>query len=107
MSIHRFDFESAFDETTPIDRALATDGIDELFDTFAPLGRPAELDGTSIHLYCTDGDGEWLTTCADGGVISFRHEHGKGDVAVRGAASDLILLMWHRRSPSELELFGD
>ena len=34
------------------------------------------------------------------------HEHAKGDVAARGTASDLALLVWGRRRPS-VEVFGD
>ncbi len=66
----------------PIDAELASDGIDEFLEYFT--GRPfdgAPVGGT-VHLHCTDVDGEWLVT-EDG----FTREHAKGDAAVRGPAS--------------------
>jgi hypothetical protein len=33
--------------------------------------------------------------------------HAKGDVAVRGTASDLVLMLWNRVDPGGLELHGD
>ena len=70
----------------PIDAELAVDGIDEfltvflprLADNFGPMG-----DGT-VHLHCTDVDGEWLFARRDG-EITVTAEHAKGDVAA-GAA---------------------
>ena len=63
-AVHRYDAELAAGTPTPIDAALAVDGIDEILtvflprmvDNFEPMG-----DGT-VHLHCTDVDGEWLFT---------------------------------------------
>ncbi|HEY5164497.1 MAG TPA: hypothetical protein VIJ44_00965 [Acidimicrobiia bacterium] len=33
--------------------------------------------------------------------------HAKGDVAIRGPASDLLLVMMRRRSPDDVEVLGD
>ena len=50
----------------------------------------AVADGATIHLHCTDVDGEWLLTgTAEGARVT--REHAKGDVAARGSASDLLL----------------
>ena len=35
------------------------------------------------------------------------HEHAKGDVAVRGTASDLLLFVWGRLPGESLEVLGD
>jgi uncharacterized protein (TIGR03083 family) len=107
-AIHRYDAELAAATPTPLDPALAVDGIDEILtvflprlaDNFEPIG-----DGT-VHLHCTDVDGEWLFTRRDG-EISVTAEHAKGDVAARGTASDLLLFLWRRVPASELEVFGD
>jgi uncharacterized protein (TIGR03083 family) len=107
MAIHRWDAQCATREPDPIDRTLAVDGIDELFDIrpFRPGGPPAGH-GETIHLHCTDGDGEWLARFEpDGAVVT--HEHAKGDAAARGTASDLLLLMWGRVPAERLEIFGD
>ena len=34
-------------------------------------------------------------------------EHAKGDVAVRGPASDLLLFLWHRIPADRLDVVGD
>jgi hypothetical protein len=34
-------------------------------------------------------------------------EHAKGDVAVRGTASDLLLFLWGRLPGERLEVLGD
>ena len=62
-------------------------------------------DGT-VHLHCTDVDGEWLVARRDG-EVTVTAEHAKGDVAARGSASDLLLFLWGRVPADALEVFGD
>ena len=91
-----------------IDAALAVDGVDEHLGLFAPLapGDTLARQGT-IHLHATDVDGEWLVTLGPGG-ITYEHGHAKGDVALRGPASDLLLWAWNRVPVDDrFEVFGD
>ncbi|MFL6205255.1 MAG: maleylpyruvate isomerase family mycothiol-dependent enzyme [Acidimicrobiales bacterium] len=91
-----------------IDPELAIDGIDEHLGLFAPLapGDSLPRHGT-IHLHATDADGEWLVRLGNGG-ITYEHGHAKGDVALRGTASDLYLWCWNRVPVDErFEVFGD
>ncbi|MDQ1425124.1 MAG: hypothetical protein QOD72_2622 [Acidimicrobiaceae bacterium] len=110
-AVHRWDGEAAAGAAAPIDAALAVDGIDEIFTVFAPLRRagaaPLSLEG-SVHLHATDADGEW-TLSAPGGELTVERGHAKGDVAVRGPASTLYLMLWRRVPPSNPDLtrFGD
>ena len=107
--VHRYDVEHAVGELTPIDPDLAADGVDELI--FVGLQSSANPDkqfsypSGSLHLHRTDGDGEWLLRVDDGSLVATR-EHAKGDVAVRGAAADLLLYLWGRGGQN-LEVFGD
>jgi uncharacterized protein (TIGR03083 family) len=112
-SIHRWDAESAPGRQAPIDAALAVDGIDERLENLVPSMEynPAGPDalsgvGETVHLHCTDADGEWLLRFAPDG-FSFTREHAKGDVAARGPASDLLLWLVGRRTLDGLETFGD
>jgi uncharacterized protein (TIGR03083 family) len=107
LAVHRWDAESAAGAPEPIDRDLAVDGIQELFDIlpFRPGGPPTG-NGETMHLHCTDGEGEWMVRLGSEGVTVV-NEHGKGDVAARGAASDLLLMMWGRVPVDRLEVFGD
>ena len=114
-ALHRIDAESAAGSTTPIDAELAVDAVDELFEVVLAARGTGDLprNGQTIHLHATDdeladdeGAGEWLITVATDGVV-VTHEHAKGDVAVRGPVSDLLLLLWNRRDAEGLQVFGD
>ncbi|WP_407107745.1 maleylpyruvate isomerase family mycothiol-dependent enzyme [Rhodococcus aetherivorans] len=125
-ALHRIDAELAAGEgTTPVDTTLAVEGIDELFGVLLPfraLGGAGALgeagsagwpagSGKTMHLHATDpalaaGEGEWLITF-DADEPSVVHTHAEGDVAVRGPASDLLLLLWNRASLDRFDVFGD
>jgi hypothetical protein len=106
-AVHRWDGEVASGQTTPVDRGLAIDGIDEFVDVFLPEVNPSrDLGHGSIHLHSTDGEGEWLIT-VDGSEVQVSRGHAKGDVAVRGSASDLLLVLWRRLPPADVEVLGD
>ena len=107
VAVHRWDGELAHGVPAPIDAPLAVDGIDEFLDVFVPrLGAKLAGSGETMHLHATDIDGEWLVKRAADGSQTTRG-HAKGDVALRGTASDLLLLLWGRRSADDLETFGD
>ncbi|MDQ1372946.1 MAG: hypothetical protein QOJ09_284 [Actinomycetota bacterium] len=106
-AVHRWDAEVASGQTTGVDHQLAVDGIDEFLDIFLPEADGARAFGTgTIHLHTTDGDGEWLLT-VDGSDVRVERGHVKGDVAVRGPASDLLLMLWRRLPPDGLDVLGD
>ena len=110
-AVHRWDAEDAVGARTSFAPAFAVDGVDEFLTVLAPL-RLASRDGIdvggSIHLHATDDDGEWMIH-TDDGVLRVTKAHGKGDVALRGPASALLLAVWGRIVPGtgDTELFGD
>jgi uncharacterized protein (TIGR03083 family) len=108
-AVHRFDAQLAHDRTAPVEAALAVDGVDELVDTVLPTlvsDKPDASLGGSLHVHCSDVEGEWSIELQNG-TVEVRHEHGKGDAAVRGAASDLLLFLWGRLPLDAVETFGD
>lgn len=111
-AVHRFDAEQALSAPSPIDGPLAADGIDEMFEVFVPERFDAETfvkegrAGETMHLHCTDVKGEWLVRF-DADAVHVEREHAKGDVAVRGEASDLCLVLWNRLDAERCEVFGD
>ncbi|GAC1397861.1 MAG: maleylpyruvate isomerase family mycothiol-dependent enzyme [Chloroflexota bacterium] len=109
-SIHRWDAQWAHGVDAPIDMELARDGIDEVLDVFVESRRKWEKPGPSnnetFHFHCTDCEGEWFVRFdSDGPHIT--REHAKGDVALRGTASDLLLWHWQRLPADRLEVLGD
>ena len=103
-AVHRWD--AAPD---PMDPALSVDGVDEHLELFAPRIPGERFAGVrgSLHLHASDIDGEWLVRLTDAG-ITFEHGHAKGDVALRGTASDLLLWAWNRVPVDDrFEVFGD
>jgi uncharacterized protein (TIGR03083 family) len=109
--VHRFDAEIAGGAVGSVDEVICADGIDEKFGVFLPwFGDKVQLTHT-VHLHCTDTDGEWMLGPDEGGVAVAR-EHGKGDVAFRGPAQLLLLALWRRITVDEAivagaEVFGD
>jgi uncharacterized protein (TIGR03083 family) len=108
VAVHRWDAQTAAGDPHPIDRVLAVDGIQEAFD-LAPVrlaANPPRGTGETIHFHCTDGEGEWLLRLTPDGLV-VTQEHAKGDVAARGSASDLLLMVWGRLGPDAVDVFGD
>ena len=107
FSIHRVDAQLAIGAADPVDADLAVDGVDELFllAGLAPLQDAAGA-GSTVHLHSIDVDGEWLVRLGSTG-LEVTHEHAKGDLAVRGTASDLELLLYGRPALGDVECFGD
>jgi uncharacterized protein (TIGR03083 family) len=110
-TVHHADATLALGGRPSIDAAQAVDGIDEFLDNlpsaaaFTP--RIAELRGTgeSVHLHCTDTEGEWMITLTPDG-FTWEHGHGKGTVAVRGRAEDLLLLAYGRLPAADGDRFA-
>ena len=112
-ALHRVDAETAVGDPTPVATDLALDGIDELFRVLLPQRGTGTLErhGETVHLHATDPGlaeeaGEWLVTLGEAG-LTVEHTHAKGDVAVRGTASDLLLLLWNRIGTDRVQVFGD
>jgi uncharacterized protein (TIGR03083 family) len=116
-TVHRADAALALDVDYSLAPELAADGISEWLervvsqaghdDAAAPLE-----DGSRVHLHAADpglgAAGEW-TIRADGGRITWSHDHDKGAVALRGSAVQLLLAIL-RRVPvadTDIAVFGD
>jgi uncharacterized protein (TIGR03083 family) len=114
--VHRADAALALRQPFEVRPDLAADAISDWLD-IVTQARDVDLsvalrDGESIHLHATDegldDGGEWTVT-RHGDVVSWSHEHGKGSVALRGSATDLLLALTRRRPRQEspIQAFGD
>jgi uncharacterized protein (TIGR03083 family) len=111
LAVHRFDAQAARGAAAPIDGALAVDGIEEIFvliEAWKAMSHPESGagEGQTLHVHATDRDAEWLLTLTPDG-LDVRREHAKGDLVLRGAVSDLELLLYDRPPIGRVECFGD
>jgi uncharacterized protein (TIGR03083 family) len=105
-AVHRWDTQNAVGDPSGIEADLAADGIDELMSVWLPAMAPLkEPPKTSVHIHTTDTDGEWLVVLNEEPVVT--REHAKGDAALRGPASDVLLYLWGRIDASTLDIHGD
>lgn len=110
--VHRWDAEAGttrLADIAPIDGDLATDAIDEYHAVslrFSSSRPDRAYPSQSLHLHRSDGPGEWMLISDGAGGVSITHEHGKGDAAVRGPASELLLWSWGRPT-HDIQIFGD
>jgi uncharacterized protein (TIGR03083 family) len=109
-AIHRWDAQLAVGAPAPIAPAdFAADGVSEFLDAHLPSQlEDGPYDGPpgSVHAHATDADGEWLVRLVPP-MLEMSREHAKADVAVRGPASDLDLVLWKRVPPETVEVLGD
>ncbi len=121
--VHLADAQLATGRDVDLAADLAADGIDEWLAIIAggeegttdlARARPLELrgDGQTLHVHATDdgldGAGEWLVRRTPSG-ITVEPGHAKADVAVRGPAARLLLVLVRRLPPSDpaVEILGD
>ncbi|RUP02519.1 MAG: maleylpyruvate isomerase family mycothiol-dependent enzyme [Mycobacterium sp.] len=116
-AVHRADAALAVGADFALDAEVAADGIDEFLERIVIQagkdGAALPLEGgDTLHLHATDpglGEaGEW-TVAVEEVVVRWSHEHGKGTVALRGTATELLLAMTRRMSlaGSGIAVFGD
>nr|WP_062341298.1 maleylpyruvate isomerase family mycothiol-dependent enzyme [Herbidospora sakaeratensis] len=103
-TMHRADAALALGRPYDLSPDLAADGIEEWIDTVA-APRPTLDPGVTVHLHTTDTEGEWMLRGEEDRVV-WEVGHGKGDLAVRGPATELFLALLNRREGA-LEIFGD
>lgn len=117
VAVHRADAAFAVGREFTLDADVAADGITEWIELVASRagldGAASPLDaGTTIHLHATDTGlsepGEWSVS-VDGEGVTWSHEHGKGTVAVRGSAAQLLLALTRRAPAGDtgVEVFGE
>jgi uncharacterized protein (TIGR03083 family) len=105
--VHAWDGAGAAGAPAPIAADLAADGIDEHLGNLPfVLGDAGHGDEGTLHVHCTDEPGEWLLRRSPEGLAVSR-EHAKADVALRGPASDLFLVVLGRAAPETVEVFGN
>ncbi|VBA45670.1 hypothetical protein LAUMK191_00441 [Mycobacterium attenuatum] len=117
VAVHRADAANAVGGEFTLEPDIAADGISEFLERIVVQaggdGAAPPLEGSdTLHVHATDpglgAAGEW-TIVVDNGRISWSHQHGKGTVALRGRAAELLLAMARRVPVADtgIEVFGD
>jgi uncharacterized protein (TIGR03083 family) len=114
--VHAADAElAAARKPTVVPADVAADGIGEWLEMVS--GDPGEqgpplAEGTTMHVHATDegldGSGEWLISRTPSG-LAVEPGHARADVAVRGPAGVLLLVLMRRLPQDEprIEVLGD
>jgi uncharacterized protein (TIGR03083 family) len=109
-AVHCWDVVDAIGANEPIEQAVALDGVDEFLDEVLPglspdLGGPAQ----TICLRAHDTRGEWSewTVRAGEGSSHLTRACRQADATVTATASELLLLLWGRRSPDQVQVDGN
>jgi len=117
-AVHRADATLPLGKPFVLAPEVAADAIDEWMELGSlpfhfevhPQMRELLGPGRTVHLHATDTDpelhAEWVLDLT-GDVITWRRAHEKSVVAVRGPITELLLVIYRRRSPVGLDVFGD
>lgn len=111
LAIHRVDAQLARGGADPVEAELAADGIEEIFLMIGWWGQEGRRgtpgSGQTLHLHGTDYDpAEWLISL-DPDRVRVSREHAKADLGLRGAVSDLEMVLYQRPTVGSVERFGD
>ncbi len=121
VAVHLADAQLATGQEITMAADLAADGIGEWLEIIAAAGdgttevavaraTGVRGDGETLHFHATEDvpDGEWMVRRVPSGITA-GPGHGKADVAVRGPAARLLLVLLRRLPPTDpaLEIFGD
>jgi uncharacterized protein (TIGR03083 family) len=111
-TVHRADAALATDAPYDVPAPVAVDGVDELFDNLPPAVRfapnVAQLrgNGETLRLETTDLPATWHLALHDDG-FAWSHTDVPADVTVRAPARELLLLVYGRLAPDEVDVDGD
>lgn len=116
--VHRADAAVALGTQYELAPEHAVAALEDWLDTMTSRGywenRPDFADamrggGQTLHFHATDAPGEWLAR-REPDMVVLEHTHSEADVAVRGPAAELLLVICRRRpldAAPTLEVQGD
>lgn len=113
--VHRADEELALNREFHAPPELAADGVTEWIELIisgSDRHHPPLERGLTMHLHAAEHElgptGEWTITNDEDG-LQWSHDHTKGEVAVRGPATGLLLAITRRKDLADagVEVIGD
>ena len=107
-AVHRVDAELAHGASTPVDAALATDGVDEILHLMLEGDWSDDADDTMTgqRIDISTGGRTWQVVL-DREAVSVTAGGGEADARLTGDPSDVLLWLWGRVPDDRVEQAGD
>ncbi len=107
-TVHRVDAELARGASTPVDPALATDGVDEILHIMlaGDWSDDADDEMTGQRVAVETGDRVWRVVL-DREAMMVSDGDGPADATLSGRPSDVLLWLWGRQPDDRVEMSGD
>jgi uncharacterized protein (TIGR03083 family) len=107
-AVHRIDAELAIGDPTPVEAALAADGVDEVLVLMLAgdwSEDPSDV-ATGQRVAISTGGRTWRVTL-EKESMSVAEEGGAGDATLEGDPSDVLLWLWGRAPDERVTRSGD
>lgn len=105
--VHRVDVEMAVNQVTPVDEALAADGVDEVLTVFLTTRGQREPAARTGAVGVATGERRWSVHLDSDGVRVDEDAADGLPARLRGPAGRLLLYLWGRGSLVGLDVDGD
>jgi uncharacterized protein (TIGR03083 family) len=107
-AVHRVDAELARGAPTPVDVALATDGVDEILHIMlaGDWSDDADDEMSGQRVAIETGDRAWRVVL-DREAMTVSDGDGPADATLSGSPSNVLLWLWGREPDDRVEMSGD
>ncbi|MDJ1132280.1 maleylpyruvate isomerase family mycothiol-dependent enzyme [Streptomyces iconiensis] len=91
-----------------LDEWMGFGALPRVLKAAGPGAAPLTGPGRTLQLHASDTDAEWLVDLTRE-PVTWSHAHDKAAVTVRAPLTDLVLLLYGRRTPADtsIEVYGD
>lgn len=105
--VHRYDVESTIGDVTPIDTALALDGIDEVLTVFLGVHDAGANGGPAGAVSIVSGGRTWIAHLEDERIRVEKHGDATTDAEISGEPARVFRYLWGRTTLDDVGADGD
>lgn len=105
--VHRVDAEMATGSPTPVDAALALDGIDEVLTVFLGVHDAGAAGGPTGAVSVVSGGRTWIANLDDDHIRVDKHGDATTNAEISGEPAEVFLHLWGRRPLDHIHADGD